>query len=56
MYKTTVQCFTPFAYADGADIIAKSNLDWGLVSIGVVVAVLCAELAFARYSRRDIRA
>ena len=47
--------FTPFAYAEGADIIANSNLDWLLVSIGMVLSVLCITLAFARYSSRDIR-
>lgn len=48
--------FTPFAYAEGADIIANSNLDWLLVGIGMVLSILCVALAFARYSSRDIRA
>lgn len=48
--------FTPFAYAEGADIISNANLDWTLVGIGLVLSLLCAGLAFARYSSRDIRA
>lgn len=46
---------TPFAYAEGADIIEKANLDWCLAGIGIALSVVSICIAFARYSSRDIR-
>lgn len=48
--------FTPFAYAEGADIIANANIDWCLAGIGMVLSVVSVCIAFARYTSRDIRA
>lgn len=45
---------TPFGFADSADIIENVNLDMGMISIGIAVAILCVTLAFWNYQKKDI--
>lgn len=45
---------TPFAYADGAEIVAKLRLDTGLVLCGMLYGAAGIAAAFAKYSRKDI--
>ena len=52
----SLKYFTPFAYSEGADIIANTNLDWLLVGIGMALSLMCIGIAFVRYSNRDIHA
>lgn len=47
---------TPFAYAEGTDIVTSLHLDIGLVLLGMAVGTLCATLGFAWYCRKDITA
>ena len=47
---------TPFAFAEGADIIANVSLDTTLVVIGMTLALVSTILAFVKYSHKDIRA
>ena len=47
---------TPFAFAEGADIIANVSLDVTLVAIGMTLALVSTILAFVKYSHKDIRA
>lgn len=47
---------TPFAFSEGADILASSSLDWTYVGIGMTLSLLCVLIALTRYSKRDIRA
>ena len=46
--------FTPFAYCDGADIIASRHLDGGLLAIGAVVCLVGLLGAWYQYDRKDI--
>lgn len=45
---------TPFAYADGADIVSLKKLDVGLICLGMIYAVLGIAAAFTKYRRKDI--
>ena len=45
---------TPFAYADGAELLTRGALDMGLVLPGVAYAAVSVALAFRHYSRKDI--
>ncbi len=45
---------TPFAYADGADIVSLKKLDVGLICLGMIYAVLGIGAAFTKYRRKDI--
>ncbi|MGM9524307.1 MAG: ABC transporter permease subunit [Faecousia sp.] len=47
---------TPFAYAEGTDIVTSLRLDVPLVLLGISVGILAAALGFIRYSRKDIAA
>lgn len=45
---------TPFGYADGANITANLKLDFGLVLLGMMYAVICIAAAYIRYTKKDI--
>ncbi len=45
---------TPFAYADGTDIVSLKKLDVGLICLGMIYAVLGIAAAFTKYRRKDI--
>jgi len=46
--------FTPFAYAEPADIITNSCLSVSLIAIGIAFTALGIIAAFWKYSRKDI--
>ena len=46
--------FTPFAYAEGADILTAGKLDGKLVAIGMVITAAGIAAAFWQYGRKDI--
>lgn len=46
---------TPFGFAEGADIIANVDLDWGMVVINMAFAIVGVIVAYWKYSRKDIR-
>ena len=45
---------TPFGFAEGADIIANVDLDWGMVVINMMFAVAGVIAAYWKYCRKDI--
>ena len=45
---------TPFAYADGAELLTRNALDMALVLPGVAFAAAAVALAFRHYGRKDI--
>lgn len=45
---------TPFAYADGAELLTRGALDMALVLPGVAYAAAAMALAFRHYGRKDI--
>ncbi|MGN1140440.1 MAG: ABC transporter permease subunit [Oliverpabstia sp.] len=47
--------FTPFAYAEGTDIVTDVTLDGGLVALGLVCGVLGIAVAYWRYCKKDIQ-
>ena len=47
--------FTPFAYAEGTDIVTDVTLDGGLVAIGLVCGVLGIAAAYWKYCKKDIK-
>lgn len=55
---TKSACFlryiTPFAYADGAELLTRDALDMALVLPGVAYAAAAVALAFRHYGRKDI--
>ncbi len=46
---------TPFAYCEGADIIASGALDGGRIAAGTALAIAGVIAACRQYSRKDIR-
>ena len=46
--------FTPFAYAEGADIVERGALDGGLLLLGMSVGVLAAAAGWSWYCRKDL--
>ncbi len=46
---------TPFAYCEGADIIAAGKLDGGRIAVGTTLAVIGITVAYRHYVRKDIR-
>ncbi len=46
---------TPFGYTESADIIAEKSLSGGYLAVGMTVMVLSIVIAFAKYSRKDIK-
>lgn len=47
---------TPFAYAEGTDIVTSLRLDMPPVLLGMSVGILATALGFLRYCRKDIAA
>ncbi len=46
--------FTPFGYADGADIIGKEKLNAGYLAVGIAFSLASVGTAFYKYCRKDI--
>lgn len=46
---------TPFGFAEGADIILNVDLDWKMVAINVVFAIVGVVAAYVKYTKKDIR-
>ena len=46
---------TPFAYCEGADIVAAGHLDTGLAALGLAWALAGVAAAYGWYGRKDIR-
>lgn len=47
--------FTPFGYAEGADIVTNGSLDGGRIALGMVFGVIGVAAAYFEYCRKDIR-
>ena len=47
--------FTPFAYAEGTDIVTDVSLDGGLVALGLACGVLGIAVAYWKYCKKDIQ-
>lgn len=47
--------FTPFAYAEGTDIVTDVTLDGGLVALGLACGVLGIVAAYWKYCKKDIK-
>lgn len=50
-----LKIFTPFGYAEEADIIANGSLDTGMVLLGMGFAVIGVVAAYWKYLKKDIR-
>lgn len=50
----SLKYMTPFAYCEGADIIAAGKLDTGLVAVGVGFACTGIAAAYIRYCGKDV--
>lgn len=46
--------FTPFAYAEGADVLSNGALDTGLILLGLCVTLAGIAAAYWQYRRKDI--
>ncbi|MDY3917963.1 MAG: ABC transporter permease subunit [Candidatus Limivivens sp.] len=46
--------FTPFGYADGAEIMANVRLDGGLILLGMAYGLCGIAAAYVKYSKKDI--
>lgn len=46
---------TPFAYCEGADILAAGKLDAGPAAVGALLACAGVAAAYGRYCKKDIR-
>ncbi len=46
---------TPFAYCEGADIVADGKLNGALIGIGMLFAVIGVAAAYIKYGKKDIR-
>ena len=46
---------TPFGYAEGADIVTNSGLDYGSVLLGMLFGIAGIAAAYGRYCKKDIR-
>lgn len=49
-----VRYFTPFAYADAANIIADVSLELPLIALGAVLSAAAIVVAFCRYCKKDM--
>lgn len=49
-----VKYITPYAYADGANVIPAGSLDMNLIAFGMIYALLGVVFAYVKYSRKDI--
>lgn len=46
---------TPFGFAEGADIIANVDLEWKMVAVNMVFAIIGVAVAYWKYNKKDIR-
>ena len=46
---------TPFGFAEAADIVANVDLEWKIVAINLVFAVIGVAVAYWKYCKKDIR-
>ena len=46
---------TPFGFAEAADIIVNVDLDWKMVAINLVFALVGVVAAYVKYGKKDIR-
>jgi len=46
---------TPFGFAEGADIIANVDLEWKMVAVNMVFAIIGVAAAYWKYNKKDIR-
>ena len=46
---------TPFGFAEGADIIANVDLEWKMVAVNMVLAIVGVVAAYWKYNKKDIR-
>lgn len=51
-----LQYITPFSYAEASNIIATASLDWQLIGLGILYAVIGVASAFWYYHKKDIAA
>lgn len=47
---------TPYAYAEASNIISESEIDLGLVGIGILISVAGVVFGYLKYNRKDIAA
>ena len=47
--------FTPFGYAEGADIVANGCLNWKMVLPGMALTAVGIGAAYWKYTRKDIQ-
>lgn len=47
--------FTPFGYADGADLVADGCLDFKLISLGLAIGLLFTVCGFVRYHSKNLQ-
>ena len=45
---------TPFGYASGTDIVANSSVNAGYLSVGILLTVVGAAVAYIKYTKKDI--
>ena len=45
---------TPFAYADGADIVANNSLNIAYLLIGALISIAACVIAYLKYTKKDI--
>ncbi|MGN0660541.1 MAG: ABC transporter permease subunit [Oscillospiraceae bacterium] len=45
---------TPFAYAEGTEIVSEGSLDWGLVLLGMLYCAVGIAAAYIKYRKKDI--
>lgn len=46
---------TPFGFAEGADVIANVGLDWKMVALNMLFAIIGIVVAYYEYCKKDIR-
>lgn len=46
---------TPFGFAEGADIIENVDIEWEMVMINMIFAVVGVVMAYCKYCKKDIR-
>lgn len=51
-----IKYFTPFGFAEGADLIADGKLEWGLVALGMCIGLAIGVAGFLHYDKKDINA
>lgn len=51
----SLKYLTPYAYTEGADIVASGGLDTELVLLGLLYGVIGVAAAYGKFCRKDIR-